>query len=530
MEFIDIHSSVSEIFNFVIDRLVAIAFWAWLAFTVLRNTRTNIAKEGIGKGLYMGAVVALEAGALAFLIYYPFPQILVKISRNMLALATVRWIILYLAAIIWSYRVRHKETGRHGVKFVLLILTTLLFGWLYDRWLGIFALSVPVLLIYLYIINKVAQVILPTSNPEDKSESWKKARAFFMYLLGVQHPIWLAKAKTGHELEKRLEGSSNEIGKPGIIWTWSHQVVGISKGAGSNRVDGPGLIFTEPFESPLTLIDLRMQSRVCNVNTVTKDGMEVPAIVFIAFAIDKRDSINHRPSRRRIGNGSENFKIDHIDGFFAYSSGRVLATLRTIGINNPRLGEVVEKQEYFWDEWVVKQVEHFTQMVVAERSLDELWRPQQNSSRASALDEIASRLQELLIPKLNDVGINLITARIVNYQLPENADIVQQNIKTWGSYWEQQITAAIADIEMIYRKEVEKAHAYSKSILLNAIAESITKARQINEALPRHVIAQYYIHALEEYIKGQPGLNVSESKKRIEMMKEFLISNRTEGN
>jgi tagatose-1,6-bisphosphate aldolase non-catalytic subunit AgaZ/GatZ len=113
---------------------------------------------------------------------------------------------------------------------------------------------------------------------------------------------------------------------------------------------------------------------------------------------------------------------------------------------------------------------------------------------------------------------------------PEKNDpIVQQNINIWRSYWEQRITETNADIEFIYRDEIEKAHAYSKSVLLSAVADSISKAHQIHEDLPRHVIAQYFVHALEEYVKGQPGLNIEASKKRLEGIKDILFY-RTEGN
>jgi len=528
MEFIDLHSSFSEIFNFVLDKLVAIAFWAWLAWTILRNTRANIAKEGIGKGLYMGVVVTLEAGVLVSLIYYPLPQFLVYLSRHTLDLATVRWVIIYAAGLVWSYRVSYKTSGWRGIAFTFITLTIIFFGWLYDRWLGIFAMSVPILLIHLFIIHKVAQIILPASDPEDREEKRNKTRAFLVYLFGVQHPIWQAKAKVGRDFEKQLEGNSNAIGKPGIIWTWSHQVAGITKGVGSNRVDGPGLIFIAPFETPMTLIDLRMQSRVCTVLAITKDGIEIPAVVFSAFVIDKEQASISRPSKRKPANGGD-LNIDHPDGSFPYSSGRVLLTLGATGINNPRQGESEEKIELFWDEWVMKQIKHVTRLVVAERNLDELWRPKHDGLGVSALDEIAARLKDLLTPQLTEVGVNLITARIVNYQLPQIHPVVEQNIKTWSSYWEQQITEANADIDMIRREEIEKAHAYAKSILLSAIADSITRARRINEALPRHVIAQYYIHALEEYIRIQPGPDSSDPKKRIESIRNFLLENGMEG-
>ena len=81
----------------------------------------------------------------------------------------------------------------------------------------------------------------------------------------------------------------------------------------------------------------------------------------------------------------------------------------------------------------------------------------------------------------------------------------------------------------IYREEVEKAHAYAKSALLETIAESLDNARRINTKLPRHVIAQYYIYALNEYIRKQPGLNAEEIEARVKNLQQILLFSR-EGN
>jgi len=523
------YSAFSDFFNAVFDIVAVIAFWVWLAWTIIRYTWNKIDKEGAGRGIYLGIVACVEAAILIYFIFSSLPQFLIFISQNTLEPTTIYLIIIYYLVLIWSYYVSYKNSQWRGVLFVSIILITVLFGWIYNRWFGIFFMSVPVLMICLYVIYRLAQVILPASDPEDKSETWNKARVFLAYLFGVQHPIWMAEAKTGRNIEKQIDGSANQIGKPGIIWTWSHQTAGISKGSGAHRAAGPGLIFTEPHESPIALVDLRMQSRVCTVNTVTKDGIEIPTIVFGAFAIDKRDSSISRPSRPRPAHRGS-FNIDHIEGSFPYSSDRVLAALSNISVNNPRRGETKDMQELVWDEYVIKQIEHATRMAVAERSLDELWRPKHDDRGASALNEIAADLQGFLAPQLAEAGINLITVRIVNFIIPLDHPIVKQNLNIWRSYWERKIAEADADIEMIYRDEIEKAHAYSKSLLLSAIADSIKKAHTIDAALPRHMIAQYFIHALDEYIKGQPGLNIAESKKRLDTVKEILINNRLEGN
>ncbi len=518
--------------NHGLDIVIPIALGIGIIAVILIYTRNKISGDGVVKGLYLGILAFIEAGIIVTIIYY-LPQILEIFLRNAISTSTLRWIIIYLIIPIWYLSTR-KNNGWRGATSVFIILTVFLIGWLYERWIGIIIISFPVLAIFIHVINKIAQIMLPTSDPESKTEARQKTRAFIVYLLGIQHPTWVVGAKAERGFEKRLTGDTTQsLGIPGIIWTWSHQVAGISKGIEFNRVEGPGIVFTKQYEYPLALIDLRTQIRVSTVNTITKDGMEIPAIVFAAFAIDKeawpKDGWSKAFFSKLKFLTGKNFEIDHGDGSYPYSSGRIRSALSTSGINNTVQSEA-EKAEFFWDDWVVKQIEHATRQVISDRSLDELWRPRNDGLGCSALDETAIELKRLLSPKLAEAGINLYAARIVNYDIKEDSQIAQQNIKTWSSYWEQRITEANADIEIVYREEIEKAHAYSKSILLSAVADSIAKAREIHKDLPRHVIAQYYVHALEEYIKKQPGLDVVESKQRLENIKEFLMFNRTEGN
>jgi vacuolar-type H+-ATPase subunit E/Vma4 len=139
----------------------------------------------------------------------------------------------------------------------------------------------------------------------------------------------------------------------------------------------------------------------------------------------------------------------------------------------------------------------------------------------------------LLRPKLQNAGVEIFTARIVNFDLKEENEedkkIIDQYLETWRTNLRQKITQAEAEVNAIYRQELEQAHAYAKSALLETVAESLENARRINTKLPRHVIAQYYIHALDEYIKKQPGLNDEEIKARVESLQQVLLFSR-EGN
>ncbi len=488
------------------------------------------AKEGPGKGFYLGVLAGIEA-VIAVIVIGFVPQWISKAIHNYFSTTVVRWMVLYFLIFAFAFSQIPKHSRWRGLISLLSLLSTFVLGWLYARWVGIMFVSLPIVLIFIHTIDKLAQAILPASNPEEKIERRKRTRVFLWYMLGMQYPIRVVGKKVSCEFDERIPGDpTKDLGKPGLVWTWAHQVVGLSKGVEFKKVDGPGVIYTDMFEKPVALIDLRTHLRTGRIEAITKDGMCIPAIVFMAFAIDKEkwpradwSKADYSRIKYLIG---DNPDLDHPQGSYPYSSSRVRAAVNTVGIN-ANLSEN-GRIETSWDEWVVKQVEQAAREVLSDRSLDELWRPRNDGPAVSALDEMASILKERVASRLAEIGVQLFSARIVNYDLSEDHPIVKQNIKAWSTYWEQQITAAHADAEATYREEIERAYAYSKSVLLDAIAESINAARSINQNLPRHVIAQYYVHALEEYVKLQPGVDIAEAKKRAENVKGFLLYNRTE--
>lgn len=526
----DIINLVNE-FNSLLDKIVPGIFVLVLLIAILVYTGKRIAKDGFGRGIYLFALAGMEAVLLVFIIIY-LPILVSRGIQNYFEPPTIRWVILYLMGCTVWFMISRPIGGMRGLYTILILLTTFLLGWLYDHWVGIILISLPMLIIFVHVVTRVAQILLPASNPEDKREFWQRTRAFIAYLFGVQYSFWVAKSKAAREFDVRIKGDpTNDFGPPGVVWTWPHQVVGLSKGIEFNRVAGPGTIFTKVFETPVALIDLRTQLRTATIDAVTLDGMQIPAVVFMAFAIDREKWPKQEWSRAHFAQMKYRFNgpsdLDHNQGSYPYSSGRVRSVISKASINSSR-GDG-DRADIFWDEWVMKQVEEAAREVLIGRSLDELWRPRNDDLGASALDEMAQAIKDLAAPRLEDVGVQLFGARIVNFEFDDKSPIRAQNIKTWSTFWEQQIIEAEADAEAIYREEIEKAHAFSKSVLLDAIAESINAARTINEALPRFVIAQYYVHALEEYIKRQPGLDINEAKKRVEDIKGLLLY-RTESN
>lgn len=193
------------------------------------------------------------------------------------------WFIIYLIIIpYWHFRT-YKYSGIRGSLSISITLTIFLLGWLYNNWLGIIIISLPLLLIFLYLIFKIAQVILPTSDPKNSDEKWAKAKTFLAYIAGNPHSIWIPPTKTADKFDLRINGNP---AKPGIVWMWSHQVAGLSKNFELNKIAGSSIVYTEPNETPVALVDLRTHISVITVDSITKDGIHILVTLLSAYSVD----------------------------------------------------------------------------------------------------------------------------------------------------------------------------------------------------------------------------------------------------
>jgi hypothetical protein len=529
--------------NLGIDYLVAILFVLFLAGAVIRYTvgrmRSYIKKgDSPSKGIFLGVIMLVEMVIFGYaILWYPMVMekaVLARFDWTVRA-QVFRWIFIFLIVPPYFYLATRKYSGRRGLYTILLVLTIGLFGWQFERWIGIALVSLPIYGILLYLTYHLAQVALPSSDPEDKKERTNKFMALFTYILGVQFPVWIAKESAGREFEQRIKGNNFSGGiEPGIVWTHSHQAAGISAGIEFTQVEGPGIIFTKIYERPVALVDLRTQIRTVEFDAITKDGIAFKAFMFTAFVIDFEDWPKKNWRQAELKQMADDIhqnpylekgiKIDRKIGSYHYSTARVKSVLSTAGINtNPKDGEVGLVVD--WDDWILKQVENAARQVLSQRTVDELWRPVEDKAGAGALDEIAVQIRKIVEPKLRRTGINLFGCRVVNFNLPEDSLIRKQQIDSWKSLWDQRITAALSEAAAIREEEIEKAHAYAKSEILDAIAESIEKARVLHSDLPRHVIALYYIHAIENIAQRRPEASNEEAKERLDMIKSFLLYN-----
>lgn len=516
-----------EAINFVLGYFILAISTLALLFLVLwdsyRQIRTN--RRNLGIAIFRSFVAFLEA--LLFIVLFILLPERLPGSPHLW-----RWILLYLTLPGLAAFYFRKYRGKHAFRAIVVILTIALIGWLYGKWLGIFFISLPIYGIGLLFIYNLAQVVLPSNNPEDRRESIQKFRMLLFYVLGMQYPYWAVKGRATHEVEKRIDGDFFvSWAKPGAIWTYSHQVVGVSAGIYFDNIEGPGIVFTDTYQRPIAVVDLRTQLRTAEVEAVTRDGVPIRAVVFASFALDRENwpKKNWRSEDlRRLSEDvkanphlAQGLEIDRPIGSYPYSTGRVRAALSMTSIHSSY--EERGDKIIHWDEWVVAQIKNAARRVISQRTLNELWHPQQNRPGWGALDEMANEIRTIVEPQLRRAGIVLFGGRIVNYVLSADSQIAKQQIESWKTIWTQKIKALEAEAQAIYQEQIEKAHAYAKSTFLETVATAIQRARTEHPDLPRHVIATYFIHAIEEYLQTGPT-DSTQAKQHLETIRNIIFS------
>jgi len=360
---------------------------------------------------------------------------------------------------------------------------------LLGRWIGIFFFSMPLLLVYYLILYQFAMAIIPATKPESElalfDQNNEKRQRFIVlvwHTWGIHYPVSVVADDWGREISARIPGSPFwKYGSPGVIWTRAHQVVGITAGTEFSRIEGPGIIFTRRFERPLEIVDLRRQVRSSWINTVTKDGIPFKAKLFMVFKVnDSSPDLN--------------------EGSFPYSKKWIRRLLKLFGVTQTLPGN---KTDIRWDERVVKQIEQTAQQTLSQRTLNELWQPQNGAEYDSTFIEIGDEIIAVLQKRLEEQGIIVFTARIVDYKFSEEKEdtITGQQLATWQSSWARQATQTLAEGEAEAERLQKEARVYAQSVLLKALAEGIN---QITPEMSRYVIAIRFINAIQELMKKQP--------------------------
>lgn len=496
---------INDDLSTIFPLLVLLAFAGYDIFYCIKNRKK--------RDVILLGVIWVVMEVLAITLFWVIPNMVSKYTKMPSLSIFTRWLII-IAVSVGSARVYGHQYGGGRWRFsVVGHLGIFLLGWLINYWVGIFLVSLPVLAAYYSALFILAMVTLPTSNPEDKSERWKRFLVLVSYTWGFQFSIRIVADHAWKKAEVRINGDfSRDLPFPGLIWTKSHHIVGLTGGTQFNRVAGPGVIFTGKLEQPFQIMDLRLQLRTNEIDAVTKDGINVFVRAFTAFRLDPdvwdEDTYAQIVKTNPFLEGAD--KPSYTVGSFPFSHRRVQATISTAStkISTP-------ESSTLWDQWVLNMVDEEIRKVVSQKTLNEFWRPLNDKKYENAMNGIAQEIKDHLAPSMRSKGILLLVARIANFRFPphgeEMIDIAQQQINTWGSEWKRKSTNKLADAEANAEKDQQEARAYAESQLLSSIADALQKTHEIHPQLPKHVIAMRYLNALQDYARD----NTPEEEEKI---------------
>ncbi len=521
--------SATSVINDYIGAIIMGIFLLMVFHYVSSPSYKKAKEDGLFHGIYFFIFYFLEYSLLVTLLLL-IPYLLENYFEVDELARWICWIEIFVVGFIYFRKRKHAETRR--LTSFIFHYVLFLFAWLINRWVGIIVIALPLLFIYYFVMSHVANEIMPTSNPDDKKEKQSRFWVFLSYTWGLQQPLWKAPSNIAKEAEKRIDGAPSFIMADGMVWIYPHQVIGITDGPNFS-IDGPGLIFISKGKQPFDIIDLRDQSRTSTIKAISRDGISFEVDVTVAFRVDDKvwTREQHQKLRRENTLLREGRDLDrNLNGTFPYSLVRVKSVLSYRSKKTTADGEVTER----WDDHVLGVAEQAVREVLAERSIEDLWKARENENSGAA-EEIVREMKYLIGDPLRTHGIELINAKATKFSFKEGNTkeeeedkISKQQLATWSVEWERQRSMTLANGQAEAEKLQQEARAYAHSILLTAIAEGLQQARAIHPNLPRYVIAMRFVGALEEMLEQQPETDEEEKQKaraNIRNAKAHFISN-----
>jgi regulator of protease activity HflC (stomatin/prohibitin superfamily) len=371
--------------------------------------------------LILTMMVAGLIWSLPEVINLKWPAILLKWPDLIWFPTALRFGELSLVLLFFAYLYGHEYGEKRWLDSSISHIAIIFLGVIIGRWTGILLVTLPIFLAYYSILYRLALVILPTSDPEDNTEKWKRYVILASYTWGIQLPLIVVNGNDWNKAEIRIPGDfTRDYPVPGLIWTKSHQVAAITSGIKFKRVDGPGVVFTGKLEHLEQIFDLRIQLRTSEIDVISKDGVSFKVRVFTTFRIDPetwdKETYDKLRPMNAILRGAD--IPNHTKGSFSYSNLRIQAAL---GVTSTRTITEDYNSIIYWDQWALSVVEDQARKVISQKNLDELWRPSDDKKGANALDKIADEIKKNVYPIFRSAGILVLGSRIVNFRFPSNS-------------------------------------------------------------------------------------------------------------
>ncbi len=392
---------------------------------------------------------------------------------------------------------------------IVVLVTLVALWWAEPVWreapvrfgLFIITMTLPPIVLLLLLAGWAVEVLpLPLQTP-------RRTRRALSLILG-----FLATSPKTHwvvedgKVETRIKGSAGMGLGRGLLITEPENVVVLKRGPSISRVAGPGAVLTEPWESPLKVVDLRNQFRSTRVNAITRDGIEVSVPISTLF---------------RIRRGPE--KVPRL-GSWPYRTQRdVLEAVLGEEVDPSGRSPLDAPSARPWEDLPIKVATHAVERAISFYTLDQIyqgpWDPQTSqveATRAAELGaihrEVASALELSQEVALDDPLTRVTIGRMVRrkvhralarsgYEIlgggvgnviePLNPGVTEQRVDVWKSRLDLQVQAWRADLELQRALDLDKVEQATRERLLETWIEAVCGELETADDVTRRNFVAY---------------------------------------
>lgn len=316
-------------------------------------------------------------------------------------------------------------------------------------------------------------------------------------------------------------------GWAGVILVDSSTAVVMDDGLHYTRTLGPNMVqsrwfqnilpeahsstfFIDRYEQVRGTIDLRRQRCMREVETITRDGIEVKCKLYVDFQI-QRDRNKTQPNVPYTFDDNSVYQAVYTEAV-RKDEGQLP------GLESAERTESRSESAYRWTDAVITEGAEELRNLIAQYTLDQLYATDDPDRTPQV--EIEESLLPLLQGRIQPKGVDVLNIMLGVFDAPK--PVVVQRVQTWQTEWErrQRITLAQGESEQQRRNEIARAWAQLEMI------ENITKALPVgNDALSKDVVTLRLIQAIEAMAHQsaeQEGTAVSQPSTSL-LLRQLLI-------
>lgn len=343
--------------------------------------------------------------------------------------------------------------------------------------LGVLFIFLPAWFLFRVWLRFSGVFLLPVM-PTNRKQRQEAGRALHAYAWGTNFPFY--REESG-ELEKKVGGRiTMRGGGPGFVMASSHYAIPLTTGTRDTKVGGNGLVFTGRLEQPRALVDLRLQTYVKIVHTLTRDGIPVKAPMFVIFQIDRRKAKG--------------------DGMYPFNSDAVFAALHAQGVG-PEQEE--EQEELEWGQFVVDRAADLLRDAIARALLDRLLESEEENGPLLC-EKLRAGVAQELAQAMEPYGIHALAVGVGNIEV-EDEEVLKQRVESWRARWERRRLEKAAQGNAEATRLIQAARADAHRQMIRAITEALQQLADTQTPVPTHAIALRFIDILED-MGTSPGV------------------------